>query len=204
MKIKALVVFLLITTLFYTGCNIKASKNSKTAPTISKTIVTVPENKNTEILITAVGDILVHQTQLDSQYISASKTYDFTNNFKFIKPYIQRSDLSLVNLETSLGGDKKPYSGYPTFSTPDSILDALKDTGFKVISAANNHTMDSGGAGLLRTAEVVKSKGLTLLGLRSKDTDPDYMIQNIKGVNIGMTSYTFETAPLMAIKQLIQ
>lgn len=145
------------------------------------------------IRITAVGDILVHESQLISQYDEETDSYDFTDNFKYVESYIKDGDLTIANLETTLAGKEKGYTGYPTFNTPDEILDALKDSGFNLISAANNHIIDKGISGLVRTAEVVKDKGLDLTGIKANPEDKSYVVKEVKGVKIGISNYVFET-----------
>ena len=161
------------------------------------------KNKDTiEIKLSAVGDILVHESQLLSQYNQDTKQYDFTNNFRFVKPYIESSDIAIANLETTLAGEKKKYTGYPTFNTPDAIVDALRDTGFDVLSAANNHILDRGSEGVLRTSEVIRSKGLDLIGIRKAAEDIPFVIKDVKGIKLGFTNYAFETQRINGNKTL--
>ena len=53
--------------------------------------------------ILCVGDIMVHEPQIPSQYDSATGTYDYTNNFQYVKPYIEKADLALGNFEGTFG-----------------------------------------------------------------------------------------------------
>lgn len=146
-----------------------------------------------EITISAVGDIIVHDDQLKGQYSEENKNYDFTNNFKFIKPYIEGADIAVGNLETTFAGQAAGYRGYPTFNCPDALADALKDSGFDILSTANNHCMDSGAKGVLRTLEVLKNKGLSSIGIKPEKSEADFIIRDVKGIKLGFTSYTFET-----------
>lgn len=146
-----------------------------------------------KIRLTAVGDIILHETQLISHYNASTKSYDFKDNFEYVKPYIEEADIAIANLETTLAGSKEKYSGFPVFNSPDEILDALKFSGFNVLSAANNHIMDKGTQGLIRTAEVVKSKGFDLMGIRENTKVPNYVIKDVKGITFGFSNYVFET-----------
>ena len=77
--------------------------------------------------------------QHDAQ-IKAAKTsegYDYSDCFKHVKAEISKADIAIGNLEVTLGG--KPYRGYPSFSTPDEYLYAIKDAGFDVLLTANVH-----------------------------------------------------------------
>ena len=97
------------------------------------------------------GDAMVHSPQFQWAYQSATDSYDFEPNFRYIQPYVAGADLALVNFETTLAG--KPYSGYPNFASPDSYLDALKHAGFDIFMMANNHVLDRGRRGMERTLD---------------------------------------------------
>ena len=182
---KLLYSLLLLVLIFISGCSNKSSNIS-----ISDT----SENndfKPTSINLTAVGDVMAHSPQLKAQYDSSNNTYSFDNNFKYIKKYIDSSDLSIANLETTLAGEDIGYSSYPTFNTPDAIATALKNTGFDVISTINNHTFDKGTQGFDRTLSVLKELELETVGTKSNINDDDYIIKDINGIKLGITSYSY-------------
>jgi poly-gamma-glutamate capsule biosynthesis protein CapA/YwtB (metallophosphatase superfamily) len=145
------------------------------------------------IELVAVGDVMVHEMQLRAQFDALSNEYNFENNFKYIKPYIQNADIALANLETTFAGADKKYQGYPIFNTPDSLADALKDTGFDIISTSNNHTFDTGIYGLLRTVEVLKDRNLGVIGTRKSEEEQSFIVKDVKGIKIGFSAYTYET-----------
>lgn len=177
-----------------------SKKNSTVKNTASTNNIA---KKNVEIQITAVGDVLAHQDQLNSQYDPVTKQYDFNNNFKFVTPYIKKSDLALANLETTLAGTENGgYTGYPTFNSPDALADAIKKAGFNVISASNNHVIDKGSSGVKRTISTINNMNEALLGLRATEQDKRYVIKDVKGVKIGMTAYSFETQPVHGNKTI--
>lgn len=141
--------------------------------------------------ILCVGDVMAHGAQIKAQYNSADGTYDFRNNFQYVKDYISAADLALCNLETTLAGE--PYSGYPNFAAPDALADALKDAGFDVAMTANNHMLDRGKSGLLRTLEVLRAKGFTTTGSIYTADEARYCMQDVNGVKVAVISYTYET-----------
>ncbi len=144
-----------------------------------------------ELNIFCVGDIMVHRSQIASQYDSSTGRYDYTNNYKYVKDYISQADLALCNVETTFAG--KPYSGFPAFCAPDELADALKDTGFDVAFTSNNHMMDRGGAGMKRTLEILRSKGFVTAGSRMNNQEDRFSMTEVKGIKIGVVSYTYET-----------
>lgn len=70
------------------------------------------KEQTTKIRISAAGDIMFHQTQLTSGYDEATKTYDFKPVFEDVKPILSEANLAIANLETTLGGPEKGYSGF--------------------------------------------------------------------------------------------
>lgn len=153
----------------------------------------VLEDTLAEINLIAVGDIMAHMPQIKAQYISEEEGYRFDNNYVFIKPYLINSDLALCNLETTLAGRDKAYSGYPRFNAPDELVDALVYAGFDVLSTANNHSYDTGGEGLLRTLDIINERGLLSIGTRNSIDRLPYENITVNGINLGITAYTYET-----------
>ncbi len=141
--------------------------------------------------ILCVGDVMAHGAQIKAQYNSSDGTYDFTNNFKYVKDYISAADLALCNVETTFAGE--PYSGYPNFAAPDALADALKDAGFDVAMTANNHMLDRGKSGLLRTLEVLRAKGFATTGSIYQTDEARYAMSEVKGLKIATVAYTYET-----------
>jgi poly-gamma-glutamate synthesis protein (capsule biosynthesis protein) len=133
---------------------------------------------------------MVHVPQIRAQHDAVTGAYDFSNNFEYVKEYISDADLAFCNLETTFGGE--PYTGYPTFSSPDSLADAITDAGFDAVFTSNNHMLDRGAAGLRRTLEVSRSAGLKTAGSRFEGETPDTVIRSAD-INVGLVSFTYET-----------
>ncbi len=152
---------------------------------------TVEEHEEpVNLRISAVGDVMVHKPQIPAQYDSETETYNFDNNYEYVKKYIERADLAICNLETTFAGGN--YTGYPVFNAPESLADALKKAGFDVALTANNHIMDMGLSGMKRTLEIARGAGLETAGTRL-DGEKEYTILEVKGVRIGIVAYLYET-----------
>ena len=74
------------------------------------------------ITITAVGDIMCHNSNLESAFDPDTGKYDFTRVFEYVKEYIEDADLAIANFETVTAGEEEKYTSFPYFNTPDSIL----------------------------------------------------------------------------------
>lgn len=188
-KLASLLILTLVCILFFTGCSsYEDNSNNNQSTTINKNNSSY---RPTSLSLTAVGDVMVHTPQLKAQYDTSTNTYSFDNNFQHIKSYIENSDLSIANLETTLAGESVGYSSYPTFNTPDALAVALKNSGFDIISTINNHSFDKGTLGFERTISTLKNLGFETVGTRSNVDDDDYIIKDINGIKLGITSYSY-------------
>jgi len=70
-----------------------------------------------------------------------------------IAPYLSDADLTIVNLETSIGTSGIPESKRYTFQAPPEALQALAAAGVDVATMANNHGVDYGTEGLADTLD---------------------------------------------------
>lgn len=143
------------------------------------------------VTISAIGDIMAHDDQLKAQFDKDTNTYSFDNNFKYVKPYISKSDLAIGNLETTLAGPKAKYSSFPKFNSPDELADAIKNSGIDIVSTINNHTYDRGSDGVYRTLDVLNSKNIEHVGTKKNDTNENFLIKDIDGVKLGVTAFSY-------------
>ncbi len=127
------------------------------------------------VSFSVVGDIMNHDLQIYTAYDPTCDCWNYKFSFEKVKPYLEETDITIGNLETTLPGERTMYSGYPQFGAPDALIDALSWSGFDILTLANNHCVDKGLKGLLRTKIVVKQKGLIPLGTF---TDEEYQNKN--------------------------
>lgn len=158
------------------------------------TPVITPPPPPVQVTIAAVGDIMMHTPQVTAAYDPASDTYDFSAAFARVQPYLAAADLTLGNLETPLAGPEKGYPGYPRFNAPDELAWDLKEAGFDVIITANNHALDQGPAGVVRTLETLRAAGLHPVGTASRAAEMEEIIlENVRGLPVAILAYTYGT-----------
>ena len=165
-------------------------------PTVSPTpvISPTPPPEIVDVTISAVGDLMVHQAQLDDALNSETGVYDFVPNFTEIAPTLQRPDLLIGSLLTTFAGEEYGYSGTPYFNTPDTFLDALKGAGFDVLTTGNSHIFDFGWIGVERTNEKIKTAGLYTTGTYLNQAEYyDPLIVDVNGIQVAILSFTDET-----------
>jgi len=151
-------------------------------------IVSVPP----EVHISAVGDVMMHLPQIQSGK-KADGTYDFRPFFQAVKPKLSQADIAIANFETTLGGKSLPYQGYPRFNSPDEIIPALKDAGFDLLSTANNHSMDTGTEGVIRTYQRIKAYGLHPIGTAPTAKERREVFIEKNGMKLAFLAYTEST-----------
>jgi len=149
-----------------------------------------PPPRIVEFTVAAVGDLMTHGPQIDSAKTASG--YDFNPCFAPVAPRISAADLAIGNLETTLSGADRGYSGYPQFNAPDAYAEALVAAGFDVLTTANNHNLDRGPTGLVRTLEVLDGLGALHTGTaRTAEEAATTLVTEVKGVKIAILAYTY-------------
>lgn len=150
------------------------------------------------------GDIMGHDAQIAAAYNDSSKTYDYTDCFRYIKPLVEKADYAVANFEVTLAG--APYKGYPQFSSPDELAVAVKDCGFDLLLTTNNHSCDSGKKGVVRTIEVLDSLDIPHTGTFRDSAEYlknyPYLV-DVKGIRLAFLNYTYGTNELPTPKGTI-
>lgn len=173
---------------------IPATEPPTDPPTEPPTEPPEPEHVISRATIGATGDLLMHMPVIDTAR-QADGSYNFDYIFRYLQEYTNAADFAVANLETTLAGAARGYSGYPNFNCPDEIVDGARNGGFDMLLTGNNHSYDTGESGFFRTIETVRSKGLQTLGTMLNGDEPKYAIEDINGIKVGMLSYTYQGRP---------
>ena len=174
----------------------KESNNTEISQTSSNEEKIAQEEIKPDVrfTLTAIGDIMCHNTQYWDAYQKETDTYDFSYVFENVKDYIAAGDVSIANIETSFAGKERGYSNYPVFNSPDELVRDVKSTGLDIITTAGNHCLDMGYSGLSRTIDVLKNNGIEQLGTyKSQEERDTIFIKDVKGVKIAFIDYTYGT-----------
>ena len=152
------------------------------------------EQKPITFTLTAIGDVMCHNTQYWDAYQKETNTYDFSYVFNDIKFDIQKGDIAVGSLETCFAGEERGYSNYPTFNSPDSLAYSLKDIGIDVLSTAGNHCLDMGFDGLSRTIDILNKADISHLGTYQTQEERDKILfKYTKGLKVAFINYTYGT-----------
>jgi len=149
---------------------------------------------STSVRLLFMGDVMGHDTQINSARDEATGEYDYKSCFKYIEGDLKSADVAIANLEVTLAGP--PHKGYPQFSSPDILADALQEAGVDVLVTANNHCVDRRKQGLERTCQVLDMKGIPRTGTFINEADraqnnPTKMVVN--GIRLALLNYTYGT-----------
>lgn len=140
------------------------------------------------------GDIMGHDAQIQSASRNQGEYYDYSECFKWIEPYFRSVDLAIGNLELTFAGS--PYTGYPSFGSPDELATALKEAGVDMLVTANNHSCDRRKKGVDRTIDILDENYFLRTGT-FKDQD-DYVANRVKviqlnNISVALLNYTYGT-----------
>jgi len=147
-----------------------------------------------KIQLLFMGDVMGHDTQINSARIDSTGEYDYYSVFKYIKDDIKTADIAIANLEVTLAGP--PHKGYPQFSSPDTLADALVDAGVDALVLANNHCLDRRRKGLERTVKILDEKGIPRTGVFNDSLDRtkhNPLIIERNGFRLALLNYTYGT-----------
>jgi poly-gamma-glutamate synthesis protein (capsule biosynthesis protein) len=165
------------------------------APTPSPTPTAAPA----ELTLVATGDLLLHsrlwkQAGRDAR---GSDELDFVPLLAAVRPYTSAASLALCHMETPLAPEGGPYAGYPMFSSPPQIVDAVVELGYDACSTASNHTFDRGAAGVKRTLQRLDEAGVAHAGSArtERESRRTTLVEAIASdgspVQVALLSYTY-------------
>lgn len=152
------------------------------------------DSDRTSVSISAVGDIMLHDSQLEAARDPVNGTYDFSGVFKPVKTLLSAADLTVGNLETTFPGDTALIGGYPRFGAPDTLAHNLKIAGFDILATANNHCCDTGPSGFAHTLDVLDKNGIFHLGTyRSKKEflNNRFLMIEKNGLRLAFLNYSY-------------
>lgn len=146
-----------------------------------------------KIKLTATGDVILH-----SRIYNISKTksggYDFTDKMAPAKKLLGAGDISVVNLEALVAGKEMGLTSFPRFNNPVELVENLKSFSTDLVTNSNNHTMDFGEEGALKSIENIEKAGLMYVGShKSKEDQQKFRIIEKNGIKCAFLSYSRTT-----------
>ena len=180
------------------ACATPPTPRSETVPEAVPKAISKPESKPApvaepaaraaELRIAAVGDIMLGGTAAPEML-----KYGYDYPFELTKGILKQAPIVFGNLEGPLtdGGAAGTAKQYVFRSPPDKVAPALARAGFKVVSLANNHSLDYGPEGLEDTRAALDKAGIRHAGAGRNVTEarePVYMMAN--GTTVAFLAYS--------------
>ena len=187
MKIIALTIPFLYYFIFNLPSDFNLERNSKNSQNQDK-------DSSVTISISVVGDLMCHSPQFEYARVDKD-SFDFNPPFREVKNILSASDFTYGNLETvTAGKGNGGYTGYPRFNAPVNYLSALANAGFDLLVTANNHSLDRGEVGVLKTLEGITKNKIGYVGAFISQMDRDSIrIFDVKGIKISVLAYSYGT-----------
>ena len=164
-------------------------------PTIEPTQEPTPTPKRgsgvQSVTFGAVGDVKLHEHILKAA--KSRSSYDFTNFFGFIQPYISWQDYVLADLDAAVAGDALSVT-----RAPAALLDGLSAAGVDVVTLANATVEGEGKEAAELTASTAAQAGLTTVGVEGYAP----VILEKDDLRIALLGYAVTDAQAAAVREL--
>ena len=173
------------------GISLSSSDPSAVQKKLNSQEKNADTEQETSARIMANGDLLYH-IPIYRTALKEDGTYDFHENFEYVKPWLKQADLVIGDFEGTVNKDHY-LAGYPLFNAPGEVMDAIKDAGYQVLDLAHNHILDSQIEGVFSTADAIEKAGMTPIGVyphEPRDKAP-IVIKEVKGIKVALLAYSY-------------
>ena len=147
------------------------------------------------VSILGVGDILTHRQIIEQARRDArgGDIINFVPQLKGVAAVVKSADLAICHMEYPMGSKRGPWTAWPGVAdAPPALATAVAKIGFDGCSTASNHSLDQGFPGVERLLNALDANGLAHSGTaRTKEEASNPTIVDVKGVPVGMLSYTY-------------
>ncbi|WP_065219518.1 MULTISPECIES: CapA family protein [Butyricimonas] len=145
--------------------------------------------------ITFIGDITCDRPLLNAAHNRDIGNYNFSPVFGKVKRLFADSDYVIGNFETVCAGDKSGFQNqYMLCNAPDELIQAMVQGGINCVTTANNHCLDQGIKGLIRTIdELDKNKVLHTGTFKCEDASNRILYLDLDDIVVAIISNTYST-----------
>lgn len=144
-----------------------------------------------QVSFAVAGDVIPHEAVRTAAASAGSGVDGWTALFSEVSDVFKAADFGFVNLETPVAPNHSHGTKAFLFDAPIDLPLALKASGVKIVSFANNHAMDQGWAGFAETREHLREVGLVFAG--TGDTAEDSwkpVFTEAHGIKVGWLGMT--------------
>ena len=144
-----------------------------------------------QVSFAVAGDAIPHEAVRAAAKAAGDSEAGWAALFADVADVFEGADFGFVNLETPVAPEHSRGTKAFLFDGPVELPQALKASGIKIISFANNHVMDQGWVGFAESREHLKEAGLLFAGTSDNAaTAWQPVITEASGIKVGWLGMT--------------
>jgi poly-gamma-glutamate synthesis protein (capsule biosynthesis protein) len=154
-------------------------------------VVTPYPHDLAQVSFAVAGDVIPHEAVKAAAAAAGDGEQGWAALFSDVADVFEGADFGFVNLEAPEAPTHSHGTKAFLFDAPVELPEALKASGIKIVSFANNHVMDQGWAGFQESREHLKEVGLGFAGT-SDDAATAWqpVITEANGIKVGWLGMT--------------
>lgn len=144
-----------------------------------------------QVSFAVAGDVIPHEAVKAAAAAAGPGEQGWAALFSDVADVFQGANFGFVNMETPVAPEHSRGTKAFLFNAPVALPEALKASGIKIVSFANNHVMDQGWAGFAETREHLRQAGLLFAGTsENAATAWQPVITEANGIKVGWLGMT--------------
>ncbi len=144
-----------------------------------------------QVSFAIAGDVIPHEPVRAAAAAGGPDAQGWAALFSDVADVFHAADFGFVNMETPVAPAHSRGSKPFMFDAPVALPQALKASGIKIVSFANNHVMDQGWAGFAETREHLREVGLLFSGTGdTAQTSWQPVFTEANGIKVGWLGMT--------------
>jgi poly-gamma-glutamate capsule biosynthesis protein CapA/YwtB (metallophosphatase superfamily) len=144
-----------------------------------------------KVTFVVAGDVIPHEAVRKAAAAAGDGEPGWEKLLEPVADVFKGADFGFVNLETPVAPNHSHGTKAFLFDAPVALPQALKASGVKIVSFANNHAMDQGWAGFAETREHLVEVGLQFAGTSDNAaTAFEPVITEANGIKVGWLGMT--------------
>jgi poly-gamma-glutamate synthesis protein (capsule biosynthesis protein) len=144
-----------------------------------------------QVSFAVAGDVIPHEAVREAAAADGPDEAGWQALFGDVSDVFHGADFGFVNMETPVAPEHSKGSKPFMFDAPVALPEALRASGIKIVSFANNHVMDQGWAGFAETREHLRAVGLLFAGTGdTAQTGWQPVITEANGIKVGWLGMT--------------
>jgi poly-gamma-glutamate synthesis protein (capsule biosynthesis protein) len=154
-------------------------------------VVTLYPHDLGQVTFAVAGDVIPHEPVRAAAKAAGEGEQGWAALLSGVADVFEGADFGFVNLETPVAPEHSHGTKPFLFDAPVDLPAALKASGIKIVSFANNHVMDQGWAGFAESREHLKEAGLLFVGTSDNTaTAWQPVIAEANGIKVGWLGMT--------------